>query len=117
MEEVFIVIAELAELLLEFLLVVAVLIGAVMAVLRISMSLGRADGLQKRREAWVGFAGWLLIALEFALAADLVGTAISPSWDDVGMLAAIAVIRTFLGFFLERDIESIRGEGGGERAA
>ena len=32
-------------------------------------------------------------------------TAISPTWDDVGKLAAIAAIRTALNFFLEKDIE------------
>jgi uncharacterized membrane protein len=30
---------------------------------------------------------------------------ISPSWQDIGQLGAIAVIRTFLNFFLERDLE------------
>jgi uncharacterized membrane protein len=32
-------------------------------------------------------------------------TAISPTWNDVGMLAAIAGSRTVLNFFLEKDIE------------
>jgi len=39
------------------------------------------------------------------LAADVLRTAISPTWDDVGKLAAIAAIRTVLNFFLEKDIE------------
>lgn len=38
------------------------------------------------------------------LAADLVHTAIAPTWDDIGKLAAIAATRTALKFFLERDI-------------
>lgn len=111
MEETFLLIAGTVELLLEFMLVVAVAIGALMTVIRIIPTLGKADAVKARRHAWIGFAGWLLIALEFALASDLVGTAISPTWDDIGQLAVIAVIRTFLGFFLERDIESMRGEG------
>ncbi|MEH1891641.1 MAG: DUF1622 domain-containing protein [Nostoc sp.] len=44
----------------------------------------------------------LALALEFLLAADIVGTAISPSWDAVAKLAAITGIRTFLNFFLQR---------------
>jgi len=59
----------------------------------------------RRKEIWVRFAVWLLLALEFELAADVVRTAISPSWDDVGQLAAIAGIRTVLNYFLEKDIE------------
>ena len=55
---------------------------------------------------WLRFAGWILLALEFALAADLVRTAIAPSWDDIGKLGAIAGIRTFLGYFLGRDLET-----------
>ena len=39
---------------------------------------------------------------------DIVETAIAPSWQDIGRLAAIAVIRTFLNFFLERDLAEIR---------
>jgi uncharacterized membrane protein len=59
----------------------------------------------RRKEIWVRFAVWLVLALEFELAADVLRTAISPSWDDVGMLAAIAAIRTVLNYFLEKDIE------------
>ena len=58
-----------------------------------------------RKQIWVQFAVWLLLALEFELAADVLRTAIAPSWDDVGMLAAIAAIRTGLNYFLEKDIE------------
>jgi len=58
-----------------------------------------------RRVAWLSFARWLLLGLEFTLGADIVRMAIAPSWDSIGQLAAIAVIRTFLSFFLERDLE------------
>jgi len=47
---------------------------------------------------------WLIAGLTFMLAADLVHTAIAPTWDDIGKLAAIAATRTALKFFLERDI-------------
>lgn len=58
-----------------------------------------------RKEAWIRLAMWLLLGLEFELAADIVRSVISPSWVDIGQLAAIAVIRTFLNFFLEKDLE------------
>ena len=50
-------------------------------------------------------ARWLAVALEFALAADILRTAIAPSWDEIGKLAAIATLRTLLNFFLQREIE------------
>lgn len=59
----------------------------------------------KRKEVWLRFGVWLLLGLEFQLAADVVRTAVSPNWQDIGQLAAIAAIRTFLSFFLGRDLE------------
>jgi uncharacterized membrane protein len=65
-----------------------------------------------RKEVLVRFGIWLLLGLEFELAADIIRTAISPSWNDIGQLAAIATIRTVLNHFLEKDIEKY-GESGG----
>jgi uncharacterized membrane protein len=58
------------------------------------------------RTAYLLYARWLIGALTLQLAADIVQTAITPvwNWDEIGHLAAIAVIRTFLNFFLERDV-------------
>jgi uncharacterized membrane protein len=47
---------------------------------------------------------WLALGLEFALAADILRTAVAPSWRDIGQLAAIAVLRTGLNYGLEREI-------------
>ena len=49
-----------------------------------------------------------MAGLTFQLAADIVHTSIAPTWDEVGKVGAIAVIRTFLTFFLDRDIEKAR---------
>ena len=54
---------------------------------------------------WLRFGVWLLLGLEFELAADIVRTAISPSWNEIDQLGAIALIRTFLNYFLESDVE------------
>jgi len=53
----------------------------------------------------VRFGVWLLLALEFEVGADVIRTAISPSWTDIGQLGAIAGIRTVLNYFLKKDIE------------
>src|ERR1041384_6997883 len=52
---------------------------------------------------------WLALGLEFALAADILRTAVAPTWREIGQLAAIAVLRTALNFFLEREIEREEG--------
>jgi uncharacterized membrane protein len=48
---------------------------------------------------------WLLLGLEFELAADIVRSAIAPTWSDIGQLAAIGIIRILLNHFLEKDLE------------
>ena len=48
---------------------------------------------------------FLALGLEFQLAADILNTAIAPSWDQVALLAAIAAIRTFLNYFLSQELE------------
>ena len=48
---------------------------------------------------------WLALALEFELAADILRTAVAPTWNEIGQLAAIIVLRTALNFFLQREID------------
>jgi len=52
----------------------------------------------------LAFARYLTLALELQLAADILSTAVAPTWDRIGKLAAIAVIRTTLNYFLSREI-------------
>ncbi|ANQ83220.1 hypothetical protein dqs_0137 [Azoarcus olearius] len=52
----------------------------------------------------LAFARYLAMALEFQLAADILSTAVAPSWEQLGKLATVAVIRTGLNFFLMREI-------------
>ena len=66
--------------------------------------LARGADEMRGREIWLKFATWILLALEFALAADLVRTAVAPTWDDIAKLAVIATIRTMLNYFLAKDI-------------
>ncbi len=54
--------------------------------------------------ARLALARYLALALEFQLGADVLSTAIAPSWDQIGKLGAIAVIRTALNYFLRREM-------------
>ena len=107
MEENFQALAEYVALALEAISILIVAVGGLEAtwrLLRPRLHGGITHGV--RREAWLSMARWLLVGLEFMLAADVVRTAISPDWQAIGQLAAIAVIRTFLNYFLERDLEA-----------
>lgn len=48
----------------------------------------------------------LALALELELGADILKTAVAPTWNDIGLLAAIAVLRTTLNYFLERELRN-----------
>jgi uncharacterized membrane protein len=50
------------------------------------------------------FGRWLSLALEFQLAADVVNTTVAPSLQALAQLGAIAIIRTFLNYFLSREL-------------
>ena len=62
------------------------------------------------REILVRYGRWLVAGLTFQLAADIIETSVAPTWQDVGQLGAIAVIRTFLNYFLERDLAELRDQ-------
>lgn len=53
----------------------------------------------------LGFARYLTMALELQLAADILSTSVAPTWDRIGKLAAIAVIRTVLNYFLTKELK------------
>jgi uncharacterized membrane protein len=60
-------------------------------------------------------ARYLALALEFQLGADILSTAIAPSWEQIGKLGAIAVIRTALNFFLSKEMQEERQQSGDEK--
>lgn len=57
-------------------------------------------------EVRIGLGRALALALELELGADILGTAVAPTWNDIGQLAAIAVLRTALNYFLEREMHA-----------
>ena len=61
-------------------------------------------------------ARYLAMALEFQLGADILSTAVAPSWNEIGKLGAIAVIRTTLNYFLPREMQEERQTAEGEHA-
>lgn len=93
----------------EFTAVVAIVVGGVEAIASAVTTFIRGKGLVAPKVVFRGFAGWLVLALEFLLAADILRTAISPTWNDIGQLAAIAVIRTFLNYSLSHDLRHTPG--------
>src|SRR5579872_2927594 len=92
----------------DALVLVIIVVGTIEAFIRgLSLLFSLPSG-PVRRDAGLRYARWLIAGLTFQLAADIIETAITTSWDAVGRLAAVAVIRTFLNYFLERDLSEMR---------
>jgi uncharacterized membrane protein len=65
----------------------------------------RGSPPEAKNEIRLTLGRWLAIALEFELAADILRTAVTPTWTEIEQLAAIAALRTALNYFLAKEIE------------
>jgi uncharacterized membrane protein len=85
----------------------AIIVGyaTVQALYRYFLSLKKSLSFTPQQEIRLTFGSHLGLALEFLLGADILRTAVAPSWNDIGQLAAIAVLRTGLNYFLERELK------------
>ena len=101
-------VSEQAALIIDGVALLAIVVGTVEVVLAIASQLFQRFPRRTPRSIWMRYARWLVAALTFQLAADIIETAITSSWEAIGRVAAIAAIRTALEFFLDRDIESAR---------
>lgn len=105
MSEYVIQLFEFAGTLLEIAGVLAILAGALIAT-SLYVKSAKAGGGEQAFAAYRADLGkGILLGLEFLVAADIVETvAVDPSWENVGTLAVIVAIRTFLSFTLEMEI-------------
>jgi uncharacterized membrane protein len=100
-------IARCVALVIEGIAIVIIAVGSAKALLdfgRVTIAMRR--GQVEKRVASLDYAHWLVAGLTFQLAADIVSTSFAPSWNEVGRLAAVAAIRTFLSYFLDREMEA-----------
>lgn len=80
--------------------------GAIEATAKVLLLVVRRENMRSSKEyIRLNLGQWLTVALEFELAADILRTAVAPSWNDIGQLAAIIIIRTALNFFLQKEVE------------
>ena len=105
LEQQFSEIASYVALLIECGAVFVVSFGALQAITGVIVAIfNRTANELTGRVIWLKFATWILLGLEFALAADLLRTAVAPTWEDIAKLGVIATIRTMLNYFLAKDI-------------
>lgn len=69
--------------------------------------LRKADCLECNERIRITLGSYLVLALEFFIASDIIKTIITPTWQGLGILGAIVVIRTILSYFLTKDLKKI----------
>jgi uncharacterized membrane protein len=100
---------ELAEIFLNGISLLCILAGVVMALVTSVENRRRSAGDHPLHTRFrVAFGGWLVVALEFQLAADIVGTIIAPTTQQLIELGVVAIIRTFLNYFLNKELKEQR---------
>lgn len=92
----------------EILAAVVIAIALVQFLIKYLTNFAKPDVEQQNQNVRIQFGSSLTIALELLLAADILATAIAPTWNDIGKLAAIATLRTALNYFLERELKSVK---------
>lgn len=92
------------------------IIGALITIWGILISLAeflkkeissRGEVVKLNETIRVKLGSYLVLALEFFIAGDIVKTIITPTWESLGILGAIVVIRTILSYFLTKDLKRI----------
>jgi uncharacterized membrane protein len=105
---------ELTEVLLNALSLICIIVGVIISFTRSIQERQRQPGAHPMHSYFRKvFGGWLVVALEIQLAADIVGTIVSPTNAHLIELGAIAVIRTFLNYFLSRELKEEADYGKG----
>jgi uncharacterized membrane protein len=110
MREWLIIVSETSITLIDALALFVILVGTIEVTVNVARASFKPLGERVARRAWLRYARWLVAGLTLQLAADIIETSISTSWQTIGRVGAIAVIRTFLNYFLERDVEQQQRE-------
>ncbi len=87
-----------------------IFIGACIAAFRFAVAAVPSRRDREFAAVRLGLGRYLALGLEFQLASDILSTAIAPTFEEIGKLAAIATIRTLLNYFLRKEIEAERSE-------
>ena len=108
MREWLVWVTERAVVIIDGMAALIIIIGTVEAFIDgIRLMMGSKSG-HERRDVWLRYARWLVAGLTFQLAADIIETSIRSGWQAIAQLGAVAVVRTFLNYFLEKDMAETR---------
>ena len=108
MREWLVIVTEQAVLVIDAMALVIILFATIQAFVTGLKLMASPTTGHERREVWLRYGRWLVAGLTFQLAADVIETSIRSGWEAIGQLGVVAIIRTFLNYFLERDLAETR---------
>ena len=94
---------------LEILAAIIIALAVLRIIFQMYLLAARKPGMSHEKIR-IQFGTSVAVALELLLGADVLATAVTPSWNDIGQLAAIAIIRTALNYFLARELKVLHVE-------
>lgn len=103
-------IATIVKLIIEAIAISIVVFSTIRTVPKFIRTYKRRDSEAFYHEIRLDLGLSLALSLEFLVAADIVATAVTPSWEAIGLLGAIAAIRTFLNYFLHKEVKELEAE-------
>ena len=80
-------------------------IETIVSFIALKLSTARADAVPRSEIIRQHLGAHLLLGLEIFIAADIISSAVSPSWEKVGMLVSIVGVRTVLSYFLRMELK------------
>ena len=108
MREWLVIVTEQAVVVIDAVAMVVIVFGTAQALVGGLRAMAPSTSSHERQNVWLRYARWLIAGLTFQLAADIIETSIRTDWESIARLGAIAVIRTFLNYFLERDLKDLQ---------
>ncbi|MGC9323944.1 MAG: DUF1622 domain-containing protein [Desulfomonilia bacterium] len=106
MHEIVKVVAQYASYLAEGAAAIIITIGVLQAIwLYVRHALVSKGEFREITRSRIQLGHTLSLGLEFLIGADILKTAVAPTWNDIGQLAAVVAIRTVLNFFLLKELE------------
>jgi len=86
---------------------VIILAGVIIALYELlkNGALFKEEAIALNESVRIKLGSYLVLGLEFFIAGDVIKTIIIPTWESLGMLGAIVIIRTILSYFLTKDLK------------
>jgi len=112
MDLMFLLIVEYIALVIGFIGILVIVYGSILSTIKfLKIEHKRINGKISIKDTDIlrlTFGTYLLLGLEFLIAADIIRTILKPSLEEVAILGAIVAIRTVINYFLDIEIEEVQ---------